>query len=198
MVQPHRPLRAAFVPAPGRQRGAKVARGDLARELAEAICVIHFACHGVAEPFAPLRTSVALPDGGLLSVADIIEHQIGPTELVILSACETDVPGFQLVDELIGLPAGFIQAGARFVIASHWSVDDAATMVLRAKFSEFWRGHGLAVAEALRAAQSWMRTLSREERGRLYPDFDFSHSGETGGLPYDSPYWWAGFTLTIA
>jgi CHAT domain-containing protein len=62
-------------------------------------------------------------------------------------------------------------AGAPSVIASLWSVDDAATRRLMVAFYNHFR-HGMSKADALRAAQMDIRQQYRD------------------------PYYWAAFVLT--
>ena len=69
-------------------------------------------------------------------------------------------PG-DLADECIGLPAGFLDAGAPTVIGSLWAVDDLSTALL---MEEFYREilNGVPPAQALRTAQRWLcKTVSR-------------------------------------
>jgi len=56
-----------------------------------------------------------------------ITLQAGP--VVVLSACETGLADIaRLPEEFIGLPTGFIQAGAAAVVASLWPVRDEAAL----------------------------------------------------------------------
>ncbi|HLJ90626.1 MAG TPA: CHAT domain-containing protein, partial [Candidatus Angelobacter sp.] len=60
----------------------------------------------------------------------------------------------------IGLPRGFLHAGARSVIASLWKVDDEATsLLMKGLYTRIQRGE--SPSTALRGAQL---DLSREER----------------------------------
>jgi hypothetical protein len=74
-------------------------------------------------------------------------------------------------DELVGLTRAFTFAGTLTVVASLWSVDDAATEALMVAFYRHWQA-GMGKAEALQAAQAEVR----EE--------------------YPSPYYWAAFVLS--
>jgi CHAT domain-containing protein len=70
-------------------------------------------------------------------------------ELLTLTACETAVGSDR---EALGLAGISIQAGAKSAVASLWTVDDAATVQLIAKFYQSWRG-GVSKAKALQVAQ---------------------------------------------
>src|SRR5206468_2854281 len=60
------------------------------------------------------------------------------------------------VDEYIGLPAGFLYAGARCVLSSLWAVSDLPTALLMDRFQRECDA-GRSVAAALREAQRWLR-----------------------------------------
>ncbi|WP_332699685.1 CHAT domain-containing protein, partial [Halalkalibacter lacteus] len=83
--------------------------------------LIHIACHVVTDGANPalLFSRTEAP----LTAAEIAGHWRLDAELVTLSACETglgrNVPG----EGYLGLAQAFLQAGARNVLASLWSVD---------------------------------------------------------------------------
>lgn len=82
----------------------------------------------------------------------------------MLSACQTAISDFQrLPEELIGLPAGLIQAGVPTVIGTLWSVDDASTALLITRTYELMIQNGQPPAQALRQAQQWLRDLTNAE-----------------------------------
>jgi len=107
---------------------------------------LHFACHGIAEEYAGQSLSMlvlsqpqhVLPgDDGLLKLSDLLQNwpgRLSSTQLVVLSACRTNV-GSTLRDEApYALPVGFLFAGVPSVIASLWAVDDASTRELMTDF----------------------------------------------------------------
>jgi CHAT domain-containing protein/tetratricopeptide (TPR) repeat protein len=124
---------------------------------------VHFACHGAADPDDPERSALILAHGARLMVRDLLN----PTEgirfehlrLATLSACQTGVPGVELPDEVVGLPTGWLQAGAAGVLASLWPVSDAATVALMTRFYELHLLDGLDPVDALWLAQRWLRGL---------------------------------------
>jgi CHAT domain-containing protein len=74
----------------------------------------------------------------------------------------------------MGLSYAFLHAGARQLISTLWSVDDARTSQLMIAFYSEFMHNGRNAAQALRASQL---TVMRE--------------------PHNSaPYYWAGFELT--
>ncbi|MCA8969204.1 MAG: CHAT domain-containing protein, partial [Planctomycetes bacterium] len=115
-------------------------------ELAAQAKFLHFACHGVAEEYAgqSLSTLVlsqpehVLPgEDGLLKLEDLLttwRGRLSSCQLVVLSACRTNV-GPTLRDEAPhALPIGFMYAGAPSVVSSLWAVDDASTRELMTDF----------------------------------------------------------------
>ncbi len=120
---------------------------------------VHLACHGLADTEFPQRSALALtPDGasdGMLTVLDIFRMSI-PSDLVVLSACETGRGKVVRGEGLIGLARAFMHAGAPRVIVSLWKVDDEATRALMVEFYKGWNAGRPAIA-ALREAQAHVR-----------------------------------------
>ncbi|UCF66427.1 MAG: CHAT domain-containing protein [Acidobacteriota bacterium] len=96
---------------------------------------LHFATHAVASTRDPRRCGVVLSGGERLGLDEISRWHLPPS-LVILSACRTGegeiVPG----EGIVGLRWAFLRAGARGVVASHWTVDDVATAKLMIELHE--------------------------------------------------------------
>ena len=131
----------------------------------------HFACHGIADVTEPLNSALLLARGRL-TLRDLLSHGPFALRLAVLSACETAVPGSELPDEVIGLPAGFLEAGAAGVIGSQWAVPDTSTLLVMARFYELWRDKkaGMPAAEALRQAQIWVRDASNGDKQARFPE----------------------------
>jgi tetratricopeptide (TPR) repeat protein len=126
------------------------------------VSVLHAVCHGIADTSRPLESALLLAGDDRLTVADLMagDHSL---DLAVLSACETAVPGQTLPDEMLGLPSGLLQAGSSAVIAALWAVKDRATAELMTRFYELWRAGNLHPADALRAAQRWLRDSGHHE-----------------------------------
>jgi CHAT domain-containing protein/Tfp pilus assembly protein PilF len=180
--------------------GSTVLVGEAASEHALAALdlgafdVLHFATHALVDDERPERSAlvlsqVDLPDplsaaltagrieDGLLTAGDVARGARLRAELVTLSACDTalgrEVPG----EGYLGLADAFLQAGARAVVASLWSVDDAATALFMERFYTAWRA-GASRAQALRDARTALR----------------AHAVD-GAHPYAHPGTWAAFVL---
>ncbi len=147
------------------------------KEKAPAASLIHLAAHSQLNPSNPLFSRIWLaPDeqnDGVLEVHEVSTLDLRQTDLVVLSACDTQAGKLSLGDELVGLHRAFLYAGASSVVASLWPVNDRATGLFMTLFYLRLKQGG-STAEALQDA----RTITR----RLYPH----------------PYYWAAFVLTGA
>ena len=121
--------------------------------------VISFATHGLTAGetsaitpglvLSPPERASALDDG-LLTAAEIATLRLD-ADLVILSACNTAAAGRDGEEGLSGIARGFLHAGARGVMVTHWSVySEAAVDVSTALVQQ--RNAGMTSAFALRAA----------------------------------------------
>lgn len=115
---------------------------------------IHFAAHAQASREVPLDSAVILTkegDTAKLYARDVVKLPLH-AELVTLSACRSAGSRTFAGEGLVGLGWAFLSAGAENVVAGLWNVEDASTAELMA---DLYRGvrHGLAPAEALRAAK---------------------------------------------
>jgi CHAT domain-containing protein len=108
---------------------------------------------------------------GYLRLSDIYNLKLS-ADLVVLSSCDSAL-GKDLESEgIIGLPRGFLYAGARSVVASLWKVDDDATAALmKGLYSRMQQGQ--SPQAALRESQL---ELAKDAR-------------------YRQPYYWAGFVM---
>lgn len=127
---------------------------------------IHIACHGQFRTDNPMFSSLHLADGWI-TVRDITLGQLR-ADLVTLSACESGMSGLFVGDETLGLVRGFLSAGARSMIVSLWTVNDAAAaelmLVMYASIE-----NGNSPAAALRAAQ--LSFIERGEHPYLWSPF---------------------------
>jgi CHAT domain-containing protein len=118
---------------------------------------VHFATHGFINSLEPKESYLLLAgDPGRLSVKDIVEDNyklsFDGTRIVTLSACETNLGGFDPSAVYSSLSRAFAKAGAPTVIASLWSVNDVSTKeTMQAFYKELLAGQ--TKAESLRRAQ---------------------------------------------
>ena len=171
--------------------------------------VLHFACHGIFDTDEPLNSGLVMVGGEMLTLRAVRDSTTRvKARLVILSACQTGITDFhELPDEVIGLPAGFLAAGAAGVIGSLWPVDDRSTALLMTDFHRRVLA-GASPAEALRAAQLWLRRVTWGELDAYYTKFLPRKSAEDAQVEatqydpteaaYPAPYHWAAFTFSGA
>jgi CHAT domain-containing protein len=139
---------------------------------------LHFACHGSYNWADPIRSGLVLAGKDqLLMVRDIIAKlRLDRVRTVVLSACNTGVSDIQdIPDEVIGLVAAFLMAGAPFVEATLWIVADPTTALFMRRFYEvvvvgIQTPQGqvkLAPVQANRQAVIWLKSRSVGEIDRL-------------------------------
>jgi CHAT domain-containing protein len=109
-------------------------------------------------------------ENGILNALEISQLDLSGTELVVLSACETNLGEIQGNEGVYGLQRAFKIAGVRYMIMSLWEVKDRQTKQLMTKFYDNL-AEGLSIREAFKGAQDDMREN------------------------YGDAYYWAGFVL---
>jgi CHAT domain-containing protein/tetratricopeptide (TPR) repeat protein len=143
---------------------ASEATPDAVVQGASGCSYLHFSCHGFYAWRNAMQSGLLLADGKPLTLAEIIAKlDLRTARLVTLSACETGLTDIrQSPDEYLGLPAGFLQAGAPAVISTLWAVDDLSTMLLMEHFYQVHLHDHVPPAAALRQAQRWLRDLTAD------------------------------------
>lgn len=172
---------------------------------------LHYAGHARFDVDDPLRSSLLLSNDEELSVSELAQSLPAAMEFVALSACETAVSqSTSFLDEGLGFPTALLARGARRVLATLWSVEDASSAFLIGEFYEHTVAQGVPAAQALRAAQNWLCNATVAElsaRVRRVRDGDGPASGAAAEInsrlkalgaglrPYEHPWYWAGFTI---
>ncbi|MEG3899918.1 MULTISPECIES: CHAT domain-containing tetratricopeptide repeat protein [unclassified Microcoleus] len=97
-----------------------------------------------------------------LTLADILLLQFKYCRLVVLSACETALIDTNNRSDYIGLPTGFIHAGAMGTLASLWAVNDLSTALIMVKFYELLKP-GVSIGKALHDTQRWFKSAATSD-----------------------------------
>lgn len=187
--------------------------------------VWHFATHGRFNSAMPLKSGLSLGQERELTLEMIFEtRSLNAPRLVVLSACDTGLYDLaNLPFEFIGLPSGFLHAGAAGVVSTLWPVDDHATAMIMGKFYEEYLNGRLTPSAALRSAQLWLRNatwpdlleaidswgrpgkvstigelkdeLAQHLRGKRSSRGLVNETLEStfSTLPFSSPHYWSGF-----
>lgn len=145
-------------------------------------------------------------DDGILTADEIAYMQLEACELVVLSACETNLGAVAGGEGILGLQRGFLIAGARSVVASQWKVDDDATKTLMQLFyTNLWEKK-MSKLDSLREAQLTMLNHYNPDNNRLdraqpvemklVPKKEPKSSGSTDRSKRLSPKYWAAFQLS--
>ena len=176
---------------------------------------LHLACHGGFNPDRPLDSALHLASGDRLTLRDLLDGNLdlSSQRLAVLSACQTGITEFNRVpDEVIGMPAGFLQAGVPGVVATLWPVNDLSTAVLMAEFYRLLLIEQHDPATALTRARGFLRDATAHDLAewfeRRYGDSggsdvaayeaaaDLRSYPDPSGRPYANPVHWAGFVYT--
>ncbi|MCC3419996.1 MAG: CHAT domain-containing protein [Microcoleus sp. PH2017_07_MST_O_A] len=153
-------------------------------QLENAHCA-HFSCHGSFNPDEPLKSFLILSGGIIedlgasdryvewregktadidkcLTLAEIFGLRFKQCRLVVLSACETALIDTQNRSDYIGLPTGFLYAGAMGTLASLWAVNDLSTALMMVKFYEVLQP-GVSIGQALHDTQRWFKSATTSD-----------------------------------
>ncbi|MFN0214054.1 MAG: CHAT domain-containing protein [Saprospiraceae bacterium] len=96
-------------------------------------------------------------EDGILTAYEISQMNLGGTELVVLSACETGLGDIKGNEGVYGLQRAFKIAGAKYLVMSLWQVPDYQTEKLMAAFYTEWLKGKKTIPDAFRSAQLQMR-----------------------------------------
>jgi len=207
---------AMFKAYPHRSLPAGQATLDAVLRSAPGKTHLHFACHGYYDWQRPMHSGLVLAEKVPLTLSQVFSvMDFSTARLAVLSACETGLTDIgQSPDEFLGLPAGFLEAGAPAVMSTLWAVDDFSTTLL---VEGFYARHlnSMSPPAALREAQQAVRDLTAAEvaahaerayqaaadegnKAELLKQSLYYHAlaGSNPGLrPFEHPYYWAAFAV---
>jgi CHAT domain-containing protein/tetratricopeptide (TPR) repeat protein len=138
--------------------------------------IIHLAVHGFASNVDPNRSALVLlsdpatGEDGFLQASEIVQLRLN-ADLVILSACDTGVGLIEGQEGIAALSRAFLLAGAKAVVSTLWSINDAYSLVVMTHFYDHLAAHEPAAEALTHAKRDTLREFG----------------------PTADPYYWAGF-----
>jgi CHAT domain-containing protein len=176
---------------------------------------LHFACHATFDVASALDSALFLSGNDTLTLRDLLDGglDLSAARLAVLSACQTGITDFfKVPEEMVGFPAGFLQAGVPGVVSALWPVADISTALLLTRFYHYHLKDGRDPAMALYLAQGWLRAVTAQEMGladyyqRLYQESGQKDQDAFRAMryyranpsvkPFAHPYYWAGFVFS--
>jgi hypothetical protein len=136
----------------------------------------HFSCHGTQDLGRPSLAGLLLADG-TLTIADLMADRF-EAQFAFLSACKTATGGVSLSDEAITLASALHHLGCRHVIATLWSVyDAAAAKVTKGVCGLLTSEGGFVPDDTARALHQTILDLRRDHPGEPSVWIPFTHTG---------------------
>ena len=138
--------------------------------------IIHLAVHGFASNEDPNQSALVLlsdpaaGEDGFLHASEIVQLHLN-ADLVILSACDTGVGLVEGEEGIAALSRAFLLAGAKAVVSTLWSINDAYSLVVMKHLYQHLAAHEPAAEALTRAKRDTLREFG----------------------PAAAPYYWAGF-----
>ncbi|MFK7923756.1 MAG: tetratricopeptide repeat protein [Bacteroidia bacterium] len=129
--------------------------------IARDYAILHIATHAQADDqsraseraFLAFQPNDSLPDNNYLYFNELPLLYLD-ADLVVLSACETGIGTLHQGEGIASLARGFTQAGARSIVTTLWSVNDAQTSKLMSVFYQYL-ALGIPKDEALQKARTY-------------------------------------------
>lgn len=170
--------------------------------------VLHFASHAVVDADKFHSAYVVLSEASLdpaqtrangydgrVTARQILSDWRLEADLVTLSGCQTALGSPISSEGFVGFAHSLLPRGARCLLMSLWSVDDAATSLLMQYFYEEWLGHtcedDFESSDVITEPTKVNKSAALEQaKDRLRNIRD-----STGTAIYADPHYWAGFVL---
>lgn len=171
------------------------------RRLINDYSIVHFATHSVLNHKNPLFSKILFSaddqseEDGLLYARELFGMRI-PTEMVVLSSCDTGNGTVIRGEGVVSLAKGFFYAGSRSVVMSIWKANDRTSSDIMSQFYRYLsEGKDKDVAMRL----SKLDYLNSARGFESHPAYwaQFLVNGDTKSLADDSGkiWWWITITL---
>ncbi|MGC2636422.1 MAG: CHAT domain-containing protein [Acidobacteriaceae bacterium] len=126
--------------------GSKATKKHIMKALANSHRV-HISTHGLHNISAPSFQCIFVQpdpaDDGMINAYELLQLDLRGLDLITLSACETALGRFDVADNLRGIPAALLIAGASTVVGSLWNVEsETATFFFTAFYQKLDEKHG--------------------------------------------------------
>jgi CHAT domain-containing protein len=144
--------------------------------------ILHLSCHGITGRPQRVADGLLLADG-VLTIAELLtDPRVAAwrPSLISLSACRSGVERVEPGDSLVGIGSALVARCSCPVLSSLWPVDVEATQLL---MSSLFAEHA--------KDGDWAAALTRAQR---ITKMASSRDGPEH-IPFDDPYFWAGFYL---
>ncbi|GAB5399657.1 MAG: hypothetical protein Aureis2KO_12420 [Aureisphaera sp.] len=151
---------------------------ELLKEESRKAGILHLAMHGEVEDEHPLLSKLYFnpsdKEDGLLHTYEIYSLQI-PSQLVILSACNTATGKLESGEGILSLERAFQYAGSKSLLSTLWTVDDAASAEITQYFLDNLEAGKTKDVALQQAKLTFIKNASPEKL---------------------SPFYWSSFKLT--
>ena len=162
--------------------------------------IAHFACPMHTDLVDPVTTCLTIGTQVRLTVRSLVTGPGSKISIAVVPAGQSALPGAHLPNELISIPTGLHAAGVSAVLACLWEVDDLSARTIINRFYSNWRDLQMEPPDALRAAQTWARSVSIKELAseistEVAKPFSLKDLG-ADDRPFAAPIHWAGFVYS--
>lgn len=160
-------------------------------ETADAYQIIHLATHGKADAnvgdysFLAFTATADTTLESLLYAKDIYNLSLN-ADMVILSACETGDGEFFKGEGVVSLGSAFFYAGAKSIVSSLWSVNDASTQKL---MGFFYQGIQSGATKSTALRQAKLQYLEQANFPHPFYWAAFVGNGDMKAIPPASRFW---------
>lgn len=190
---------------PGMALTGQEATESAFRKLSSNYQILHLSTHGKANDnigdysYLAFSAPKGEADNELLYVRDLYSLTLN-ADMVVLSACETGIGELKKGEGIISLANGFSYAGAKSIITTLWSVNDAQTKDIIVRFYNYL-DQGLAKDKALQEAK--LDYIKESKNAQAHPFYwaGYIPMGDMSNLkgnPLESvDYWTLGFVVMI-